>query len=279
MSVDEDPDLDAEFAQFEAQLQTVVSKPQPSVLPSSAPVPTGDNVTARSNRNAATRTSPATTTHSHVPATSPTPVLATNNKTAPLTGKWKWDGANAKWNWVTYEPTSSTTTPRPAPAAFPSRPVPSHATAYPYSNPSLHMSAPPTAVPSKKAAALVKRTAAGDVWQDHSLAEWPENDHRIFVGDLAPDATNEELVMAFSAYPSFNMARVVQDKRSGQCKGYGFVSFAAGEDMIAALREMNGKYVGSRPVKLKKSNWQKRNLDGARRKELKLFNTIRKKRR
>lgn len=116
------------------------------------------------------------------------------------------------------------------------------------------------------------------MWRDATLVEWPSNDHRIFVGDLAPDATDAELEAAFSRYASFNMAKVVQDKRTGHCKGYGFVSFAAGEDMIAALREMNGKYVGSRPVKLKKSNWQKRNLDQSRRKELKLFKQIVKKR-
>lgn len=119
-----------------------------------------------------------------------------------------------------------------------------------------------------------KRTAAGEVWVDSSLSEWPHNDFRIHVSDLAPDATDAELSEAFQRYGSFNMARVVSDKRSGKCRGYGFVSFGAGEDMVAALREMNGKYVGSRPVKLKKSNWQKRNLTGTRRKELKLFRTI-----
>lgn len=123
----------------------------------------------------------------------------------------------------------------------------------------------------------MKRTAAGEVWRDATLAEWPTDDHRIFVGDLAPDATDAELEAAFSRYASFSMAKVVTDKRTGHCKGYGFVSFAAGEDMIAALKEMNGKYVGSRPVKLKKSNWQKRNLGKDKWKELKLFKQIVKK--
>lgn len=115
------------------------------------------------------------------------------------------------------------------------------------------------------------RSAAGKVWVDPSLNEWPEDDFRIFVGDLAPDATDEELEAAFGKYESFNKGRVVVDRRSGEGKGFGFVSFAKGDDMVRALREMNGKYVGSRPVKLKKSDWQKRNMTDRHRQELKVF--------
>lgn len=117
----------------------------------------------------------------------------------------------------------------------------------------------------------VVRAAAGNVWKDPSLEIWPEGDFRIFVGDLAPDATEGELKEAFAKYESYNMSRVVVDKRTGEGKGYGFVSFAKGEDMVAALREMNGKYVGTRPVKLKKSDWQKRSLTSDRRKDMKVF--------
>lgn len=117
----------------------------------------------------------------------------------------------------------------------------------------------------------IVRAAAGNVWKDPSLEQWPEGDFRIFVGDLAPDATEGELKDAFAKYESYNMCRVVVDKRTGEGKGYGFVSFAKGEDMVAALREMNGKYVGTRPVKLKKSDWQKRSLTSDRRKDMKVF--------
>lgn len=110
-----------------------------------------------------------------------------------------------------------------------------------------------------------------------TLSDWPENDHRIFVGDLAPDAAEKDLEKAFGKYSSFSMARIVRDKRSGLCKGYGFVSFTKGGDMVAALKEMNGKYVGNRPVKLRKSSWQKRNLSMEKRKELKLMRKIVKK--
>lgn len=104
----------------------------------------------------------------------------------------------------------------------------------------------------------VPRKAAGQSWEDPTLAEWPENDYRLFCGDLGNEVNDDVLSKAFSRFPSFNMARVVRDKRTGKTKGYGFVSFANPTDIAAALKEMNGKYVGNRPIKLRKSNWKER---------------------
>jgi len=50
----------------------------------------------------------------------------------------------------------------------------------------------------------------------------------------------------------------VRDGRSGKSKGYGFVSFKDPWDMTKALREMQGKYVGNRPIKVRKSTVQER---------------------
>lgn len=47
---------------------------------------------------------------------------------------------------------------------------------------------------------------------------------------------------------------------------YGFVSFKDPNDFIKAMREMNGKYVGNRPIKLRKSNWKERNIENVRKK-------------
>merc|ERR1711877_50809 len=66
---------------------------------------------------------------------------------------------------------------------------------------------------------------------------------------------------AFRKYSSFQKAKVIRDKRTGKTKGYGFVSFSAPEDMVAALRDVNGRYVGNRPVRLKKSNWKDKSID------------------
>lgn len=52
------------------------------------------------------------------------------------------------------------------------------------------------------------REAAGSRWVDPTLAEWPENDFRIFVGDLGNEVNDEALSKAFSRYPSFAKAKV-----------------------------------------------------------------------
>ncbi|KAL3338906.1 hypothetical protein AABB24_027815, partial [Solanum stoloniferum] len=104
----------------------------------------------------------------------------------------------------------------------------------------------------------VPRKAAGHSWEDPTLAEWPENDYRLFCGDLGNEVNDDVLSKAFSRFPTFNMAKVVRDKRTGKTRGYGFVSFSNPLDLAAALKEMNGKYVGNRPIKLRKSKWQER---------------------
>lgn len=169
-------------------------------------------------------------------------------------GEWKWNGSRWEWKMSTAVAIPTTNNNNSVPTAA--------------ANANGNMRG------GGKGQGAAKRMAAGDVWTDSTLSEWPADDFRIFCGDLAPDATDEELTEAFGKYASFNMARVVKDKRTGKCRGYGFVSFAVDKDMVKALREMNGKYVGSRPVKLKRSNWQKRNLTDDRRKVLKAFRTI-----
>ncbi|KAI9183520.1 hypothetical protein H9P43_004438 [Blastocladiella emersonii ATCC 22665] len=110
------------------------------------------------------------------------------------------------------------------------------------------------------------RAAAGEVWEDKSLLDWPENDFRLFVGDLGPEVTTENLESAFGKYASFQRAYVVREKRTGKSKGYGFVSFMNAEDYTRAFQEYNNKYIGSRPVKLRKSTWQDRNIEVKRQK-------------
>jgi hypothetical protein len=105
------------------------------------------------------------------------------------------------------------------------------------------------------------RAAGGQLWEDDSLRDWDTNDFRLFCGDLGNDVTDEVLVRYFGRYPSFQRAKVIRDKRSNKTKGYGFVSFKDPVDFTKAMREMNGKYVGSRPIKLRKSNWKDRNIE------------------
>lgn len=111
------------------------------------------------------------------------------------------------------------------------------------------------------------RQAAGSTWEDPSLADWPDDDFRIFCGDLGNDVTDEVLTRTFNKYSSFQRAKVIRDKRTNKSKGYGFISFREPQDFIRAMREMDGRYVGTRPIKLRKSNWKNRALEEKKKKE------------
>lgn len=120
---------------------------------------------------------------------------------------------------------------------------------------------PSTAAPTTQPAgakAPVPRMIGGKVWTDASLSDWPDNDFRLFVGDLGNETGDEALATAFGAYPSLARAKVVRDKRTGKTKGYGFVSFTNAVDGARALKEMDGAYIGNRPVKLRRSTWAER---------------------
>jgi len=105
------------------------------------------------------------------------------------------------------------------------------------------------------------RTAAGEKWSDPTLADFPENDFRLFVGNLSKDITDVKLAEAFSSkYPSFAMARVCYNKVSKTSRGFGFVSLMDSKDCAKAIREMDQSWLGSRPIKVKLSEWKDRDL-------------------
>jgi hypothetical protein len=99
----------------------------------------------------------------------------------------------------------------------------------------------------------VVRSGGGTQWMDSSLLEWDPAHFRLFVGNLAGEVTDESLHKAFSRWPSVQKARVIRDKRTTKSKGYGFVSFSDGDEFYRAAREMQGKYIGSHPVLLRRS--------------------------
>ncbi|KAJ3306131.1 RNA-binding protein 42 [Kappamyces sp. JEL0829] len=112
----------------------------------------------------------------------------------------------------------------------------------------------PYEAPKKKSDKKILRVGGGKIWEDTTLADWDQDDYRLFAGDLGNEVNEDILTKAFAKYPSLLKTHVVRDKRTGKTKGYGFISFHDPDDYVKAMREMNGKYVGSRPISLRKSN-------------------------
>eukprot|EP01032_Pedospumella_encystans_P019585 gene19585-22270_t len=113
------------------------------------------------------------------------------------------------------------------------------------------------------------RKAADETWVDETLQEWPENDYRIFVGDIGKEVTTEMLAKQFQHYASYAKAKVMRTKAENKARGFGFVSFLDPMDCAKAIREMNGKYLASRPMKIRKSTWKDKDIKEVHKKEVK----------
>ena len=122
-----------------------------------------------------------------------------------------------------------------------------------YNKPAAPVVRTDTATGSKESQKTVQRSGGGTTWNDDSLLEWDPAHFRIFVGNLAGEVTDDSLLKAFVKYTSVQKARVIRDKRTTKSKGYGFVSFSNGDDYFQAARDMQGKYIGSHPVLIKRA--------------------------
>ena len=63
---------------------------------------------------------------------------------------------------------------------------------------------------------------------------------KIYVGNLAPDTTEQDLSAAFNAYGDA-FARVIVDRKSGQSRGFGYVEMPDDSDASTAIDALNGK--------------------------------------
>lgn len=97
------------------------------------------------------------------------------------------------------------------------------------------------------------------------LQQYPK-EYSIFVGDLAPETSNSDLVAVFRnpvlglrndrepkfirPFLSCKSAKIMLDPVTGVSRGYGFVRFTDEADQQRALIEMHGLYCLSRPMRI-----------------------------
>lgn len=75
---------------------------------------------------------------------------------------------------------------------------------------------------------------------------------QLYVCDMDLSVTEDILKNFFTRfYTSVTSAKIIIDPKTKQSKGYGFVRFRDTNEANRALTEMNGKYILSKPVKVK----------------------------
>jgi len=72
----------------------------------------------------------------------------------------------------------------------------------------------------------------------------------IYVGNLSPDVTEEELRQEFVAFGEVISVVIMNDKYigSGQTRGYGFVEMTSKSEGEAAITSLKGKRLKSRVI-------------------------------
>ncbi|MFT3702732.1 MAG: RNA-binding protein [Agriterribacter sp.] len=72
----------------------------------------------------------------------------------------------------------------------------------------------------------------------------------IYVSNLGYSVQDEDLNKLFSAYGNVSSAKVISDKFTGRSKGFGFVEMNDKRAGEMAVKELNGKMIDGRSVKV-----------------------------
>jgi cold-inducible RNA-binding protein len=73
---------------------------------------------------------------------------------------------------------------------------------------------------------------------------------KLYVGNLAFQTTSQDLQQLFAQAGTVESASVIEDRDTGQSKGFAFVEMSTEEEAAAAIEQFNGKEVAGRALKV-----------------------------
>lgn len=73
---------------------------------------------------------------------------------------------------------------------------------------------------------------------------------RLYVGNLAGDVNNEELMETFTQHGKVVEARVIKDHASGQSKGFGFVEMGSTGECDRAIKMVDGQELAGKKLRV-----------------------------
>jgi RNA recognition motif-containing protein len=74
--------------------------------------------------------------------------------------------------------------------------------------------------------------------------------NKLYVGDLSYDVTKESLTDMFKEFGEITEAVVIVDRETNRSKGFGFVTFTKEEDAAKAIKELDGKEIDGKSIKV-----------------------------
>ena len=73
---------------------------------------------------------------------------------------------------------------------------------------------------------------------------------KLYVGNLAFQTTSQDLQQLFAQAGTVESASVIEDRDTGQSKGFAFVEMSTEEEAAAAIEQFNGREVAGRTLKV-----------------------------
>ena len=87
----------------------------------------------------------------------------------------------------------------------------------------------------------------------------------IFVGNLSPDVSDQELEDAFAKYGKVRTAKIIRDLFTQKSKGFGFVEINDKNDAETAIKELNTSELKGKRIIVNESRPQRERRGGRRR--------------
>jgi cold-inducible RNA-binding protein len=81
---------------------------------------------------------------------------------------------------------------------------------------------------------------------------------RLFVGNINFSLGDADLRDAFAEVGGVERAEIVRDRFDGRSRGFGFVEMSTEDAAALALRELNGRELAGRPLRVEAATSQRR---------------------
>ncbi|AMO57067.1 hypothetical protein GZ77_00915 [Endozoicomonas montiporae] len=88
--------------------------------------------------------------------------------------------------------------------------------------------------------------------------------NKLFIGNLAFSATEQELEEAFGAFGEIQEAKIILDRETGRSRGFAFVTFASDSDANEALA-LDGQNLSGRDMRVSVATERPRRQGGGNR--------------
>lgn len=85
---------------------------------------------------------------------------------------------------------------------------------------------------------------------------------KIYVGNLSYDVTEEDLKLALEQFGKVESVTIINDKYSGQSKGFGFVEMSSKAEGQSAIDGLNGKELKGRTLNVNEARPRTENRGG-----------------